>query len=67
MELPRPPAIGQGSAAFLWAVALGALILLLELGVGVPLGTAIVVACICGFAIFFAVLLFGQGRVRRTR
>jgi peptidoglycan/LPS O-acetylase OafA/YrhL len=60
----RPPAISQGTAAFLWALGLGACVLLLMLGVAVPLGTSIVVSVLSGAAIFLVVLLFGQDRVR---
>ena len=67
MELPRPPAFSQGTSAFLWALGLGTFILLLMLGIAVPLGTSIIVSCVSGFAIFFAILLFGQGRIRETR
>jgi hypothetical protein len=66
MELPRSPAISQGTSAFLWAIALGGFLLLLMLGIAVPLGTSIIVATVSGFAIFFAILLFGQGRVREA-
>ena len=41
-------------------------LLLLMLGIAVPLGTSIIVATVSGFAIFFAILLFGQGRVREA-
>lgn len=64
MHLPRPPAISQGLAAFLWALTLGAVELLLMLGVGVPLGTSLIVSVASGFVIFFVVLIFGQDRVR---
>ncbi len=67
MEPPRPPAISQGTAAFLWAVGLATMTLLLMLGVSVPLGTSLVVAAISGFVIFFVVLLLGQDRVRGRR
>jgi hypothetical protein len=64
MHLPRPPAISQGTAAFLWAVILGLFEFLLMLGVDVPLGTSLIVSIVSGFLIFFAVMLFGQDRIR---
>lgn len=64
MHLPRPPAISQGVAAFLWAVTLGLVELLLMLGVGVPLGTSLIVSIVSGFLIFFVILIFGQDRIR---
>jgi hypothetical protein len=64
VHLPRPPAISQGLAAFLWALLLGVIELLLMLGIGVPLGTSLIVAVASGFVIFFVVLVFGQDRVR---
>ena len=64
MHLPRAPAISQGLAAFLWALTLGVFELLLMLGVGVPLGTSLIVSVASGFVIFFVVLAFGQDRVR---
>jgi hypothetical protein len=45
-------------------VLLGVIELLLMLGVGVPLGTSLIVAVASGFVIFFVILAFGQDRVR---
>lgn len=65
---PRPPAISQGTAAFLWAVGLGAFVFVGMLSISISKGTSLVVAIVCGFAIYFAVVLFGAegwGRQRR--
>jgi predicted RND superfamily exporter protein len=64
VHVPRPPAISQGTAALLWAVALGTFVLLLMLGIGVPLGTSLIVSIVSGVVIFFTILLLGQDRVR---
>lgn len=64
MHLPRSPAISQGVAAFLWALTLAVFELLLMLGVGVPLGTSLIVSVVSGFVIFFVILIFGQDRIR---
>ena len=64
MHAPRAPAISQGTAAFLWALGLGTIILLLMLGVAVPLGTSLIVSIASGFVIFFAIVRFGQDQIR---
>lgn len=64
MHLPRPPAFSQGTAAFVWAIALGLYVFLLMLGISIGTGVSLVVSIVCGIVIFFGVLVFGQDRPR---
>jgi hypothetical protein len=64
---PRPPALAHGTSAFLWAVGLGGFIFVGMLSISISKGTSLIVAIVCGFAIYFAVLLFGADAWRRQR
>lgn len=66
MIKPRPPAIDQGVAAFLWAVGLGLYIwLFLIYGAGTSGGTAFIFALLSAVAIFFLVRILGEEELRR--
>jgi hypothetical protein len=64
---PRPPAISQGAAAFLWALGLGGFIFVGMLAISISKGTSLIVAIVCGFVIYFAVVLFGAEAWSRQR
>jgi hypothetical protein len=66
MHPPRPPAIGQGTQAFLWAVALGGFIYVGMLAISISKPTSIVTAVVCALIIFFAVRLFGADSPRHA-
>ena len=67
MHFPRPPAFDHGVVSFLWALGLGLFVWFGLRAVDVGNATAFVVACVSAFAIFFVILLLGQGRIRETR
>ena len=67
MHAPRPPAIGQGAAAFLWAVGLGLFVFVGMLAISISKATSIVVSIIAAAAIFFAILLFGANAAGRQK
>ena len=58
----RPPSIDKGVTSFLWAFGFFLFLWLGMLSIGVSGGTAFVLAAVAGFAIFFYVRLFGEGR-----
>lgn len=66
-QIPRPPAIAQGTSAALWAVGLGGFIFVGMLSISISKATSLIVAIVCGFVIYFAVLLFGADAWRRHR
>lgn len=61
MHPPRLPAIPPGTQAFLWAVALGGFVFVGMLSISIAKSTSLITAIACGFVIFLAVRLFGEG------
>jgi hypothetical protein len=67
MHPPRPPAIGPGTQAFLWAVGLGGFVFIGMLSISISKSTSLITAIASGFVIFLAVRLFGEGAAPRQR
>ena len=59
------PAFSHGVTSFLWALALAAFIWLGGMSVGMSRATAVVVAAVCGCAIFLFVRIYGEDDPRR--
>lgn len=59
MHAPRPPALGQGTVAFLWAVGLSLFIFVGMLSISISKATSIVVSIVAAAVIYFAILLRG--------
>ena len=55
----HPPAFSHGVTSFLWALWLGGM------SVGMSRATAVVVAAVCGCAIFLFVRIYGEDDPRR--
>ena len=69
MHLPRAPAFSQGTAAFLWALALGGFVFIAMLAIAISMETSIVTGILSGAVIFAVVRTFGAnapGRERRS-
>jgi fucose permease len=62
----RPPAIGQGVQAFLWALFLGGFVFIGMLAIDISKLTSIVTGIVCGLVIFVAVCAFGAERPRQA-
>jgi hydrogenase/urease accessory protein HupE len=58
----RPPSLDHGLVSGIWAIVLGLVILLFELGVGVQKATAFIVAALAAALIFVYVRLYGEDR-----
>jgi hypothetical protein len=67
MHPPRPPAVSPGTQAVLWAVGLGGFIFVGMLSLSISKSTSLITAIACGFVIFLAVRLLGEGAPRRQR
>jgi hypothetical protein len=65
MHPPRPPAIPPGTQALLWAVGLGGFVFVGMLSISISKSTSLITAIGCGFVIFLAVRLFGEGAPER--
>lgn len=67
MHPPRPPAFGQGTAAFLWAAALGGFIFIGMVSLSISMTTSIVTTILCAAIIFGAVRTFGADAPRHCQ
>jgi hypothetical protein len=65
MHPPRPPAAGQGTSAFLWAVFLGGFIFVGMLSISISKGTSIATSIVSAAVIFSAVRRFGADAPRQ--
>jgi len=63
----RPPSIDHGITSFIWAFILGLLLWAFLLGIGIPHGTAFIVAVVAMCAIFLFVRLYGADEPRKRR
>lgn len=59
MHAPRPPALGQGTVACLWATSLSLLVFVGMLAISISKATSIVVSIVAFAVIFFVILLRG--------
>jgi hypothetical protein len=63
----RPPSIDHGVISFIWAFALGVLLWLFMLGVGISKPTAVIISAVAACAIFLYVRLYGEDEPRKPR
>jgi hypothetical protein len=61
----RPPSVDHGIVSFIWAFALGLLLWLFMLGIGISKATSFIIAALVAFGIFLYVRLYGEDVPRR--
>ena len=62
----RAPATSRETSALLWGVALGLYVFLFMLAVGISMGVSAITSALSAFAVFLAIVLFGDDP-RRSR
>jgi hypothetical protein len=59
--------VSPGTQAVLWAVGLGGFIFVGMLSISISTSTSLITAIVCGFVVFLAVRLLGEGAPPRQR
>jgi hypothetical protein len=61
----RPPSVDHGIVSFIWGFAIGLLLWLFMLAIGISKATSFIVAVLVGFGVFLYVRLYGEDEPRR--